>query len=111
MLEIKLKEEYDAWLRKISKEVSISPEELAYMSIEKFIKEYRTRKAVKAYVEGKISLGKAAEVAGTTKRKFMAMIEDLGIPLNLDARDCITSFRLLSELRGFRVYKDIGVIW
>ena len=50
MLEIKLKEEYDKWLRKIAKEVSISPEELAYMSIEKFIKEYRTRKAVRAYV-------------------------------------------------------------
>ncbi|OEU53419.1 MAG: hypothetical protein BA871_17145 [Desulfuromonadales bacterium C00003096] len=54
MLEIKLKEEYDEWLRKISREVRISPEELAYMSIEKFIKEYRTRKAVKAYVEGTI---------------------------------------------------------
>ncbi|NQE54553.1 hypothetical protein C5S29_13265, partial [ANME-1 cluster archaeon GoMg3.2] len=37
MLEIKLKEEYDEWLRKISREVSIAPEELAYMSIEKFI--------------------------------------------------------------------------
>ncbi|MGB7533552.1 MAG: hypothetical protein WA977_11345 [Halobacteriota archaeon] len=40
MLEIRLKEEYDEWLRKISREVRISPEELAYMSIEKFIKEY-----------------------------------------------------------------------
>jgi predicted HTH domain antitoxin len=79
MLEIKLKEEYDEWLRKIAREVSISPEELAYMSIEKFIKEYRTRKAVRAYVEGEISLGKAAEVAGMTKRKFMVMIEDFGI--------------------------------
>ena len=37
MLEIKLKEEYDKWLRKIAQEVSISPEGLAYMSIEKFI--------------------------------------------------------------------------
>ena len=110
MLEIKLKEEYDEWLRKIAREVSISPEELAYMSIEKFIKEYRTRKAVKAYVEGKISLGKAAEVAGMSKRKFMAMIEDFGIPLNLNARDFVKSFNFLSELRGYRVYKDIGVI-
>ena len=110
MLEIKLKEEYDEWLRKIAREVSISPEELAYMSIEKFIKEYRTRKAVRAYVEGEISLGKAAEVAGMTKRKFMVMIEDFGIPLNLDARDFIKSFSFLSELRGLRVYKDTGVI-
>jgi len=110
MLEIKLKEEYDEWLRKISREVSIAPEELAYMSIEKFINEYRTRKAVRAYVEGEISLGKAAEVAGMSKRKFMVMIEDFGIPLNLDARDFIKGFRFLSELRGLRVYKDIGAI-
>ena len=38
--------------------------------IEKFINEYRTRKAVKAYVEGEISLGKAAEVAGMSKKKI-----------------------------------------
>ena len=110
MLEIKLKEEYDEWLRKISREVRVSPEELAYMSIEKFIREYRTRKAVKAYVEGESSLGKAAEVAGMPKRKFMVMIEDFGIPLNIDARVFIKSFNFLSELRGYRVYKDTGVI-
>jgi predicted HTH domain antitoxin len=109
-MEIKLKGEYDKWLRKIAKEVRVSPEELAYMSIEKFIKEYRTRKAIKAYVEGEISLGKAAEVAGMSKRKFMVMIEDFGIPLNLDARDFIKSFSFLSELRGYRAYKDVGVI-
>jgi len=52
-------------------------------------------------------LGKAAEVAGMSKRKFMAMIEDFGIPLNLDARDFIKGFRFLSELRGHRTYKDV----
>jgi predicted HTH domain antitoxin len=103
MLEIKLKEEYDKWLRKIAREVSISPEELAYMSIEKFIKEYITRKAVKAYVEGEISLGKAAEVAGMSKRKFMAMIEDLGIPFNIGAHDLVKGLGFLSELRGYSV--------
>jgi len=102
MLEIKLKEEYDEWLRKISREVRISPEELAYMSIEKFINEYRTRKAVRAYVEGKISLGKAAEVAGMPKRKFMAMIEDLGIPLNISAYDLVKGSGFLSAVRGYR---------
>lgn len=103
MLEIKLKEEYDEWLRKIAKEVSISPEEVAYMSIEKFIDEYRTRKAVKRYVEGEISLGKAAEVAGISKRKFMAMIEDFGIPFNLGAHDLVKGLRVLSELRRYSV--------
>jgi hypothetical protein len=45
MLEIKLKQEYDTGLKKIAQEVSIPPEELAYMSIEKFINEYRTSSA------------------------------------------------------------------
>jgi len=102
MLEIKLKEEYDKWLRKIAKEVSISPEELAYMSIEKFIREYRTRKAVRAYVEGEISLGKAAEVAGMSKRKFMVMIEDFGIPFNISAHDLAKGLEFLSALRGYK---------
>ena len=102
MLEIKMKDEYDRWLRKIAEEVRISPEELAYMSIEKFINEYRTRKAVRAYVEGEISLGKAAEVAGMPKRKFMAMIEDLGIPLNISAYDLVKGSGFLSAVRGYR---------
>jgi predicted HTH domain antitoxin len=108
MLEIKLKEEYDKWLRKIAREVSISPEEVAYMSIEKFINEYRTRKAVRAYVEGKISLGKAAEVAGMSKRKFMAMIEDLGIPFNIGAHDLVKGLGFLSELRGYSIGEKKG---
>jgi predicted HTH domain antitoxin len=103
MLEIKLEGEYDAWLRKIAQEVSISPEEVAYMSIEKFIDEYRTRKAVKRYVEGEISLGKAADIAGISKRKFMAMIEDFGIPFNLGAHDLVKGLRFLSELRMYSV--------
>ena len=70
--------------------------------IEKFINEYRTRKAVRAYVEGEISLGKAAEVAGMPKRKFMAMIEDLGIPLNISAYDLVKGSGFLSAVRGYR---------
>ncbi|MCD6255697.1 MAG: UPF0175 family protein [Deltaproteobacteria bacterium] len=101
MLEIKLKEEYDKWLKKIAQEVSISPEELAYISIKKFINEYRMRKAVRAYVEGEISLGKAAEVAGMSKRKFMAVIEDFGIPFNISAHDLVKGFGFLSALRGY----------
>ncbi len=72
------------------------------MSIEKFIKEYRARKAVRAYVEGEISLGKAAEVAGMSKRKFMALIEDFGIPFNLNVHDLVKGLGFLSALRGYK---------
>ena len=100
MLEIKLKEESDIWMKRIANEVNIPAEKLAYMSIEKFINEYRTRKAIRGYVEGEMSLGKAAEVAGMSKRKFMAMIENLGIPFNISAYDLLKGFGFLSELRG-----------
>lgn len=59
------------------------------------------RKAVRAYVEGKISLGKAAEVAGMSKRKFRAVIEDFGIPFNINAHDLVKGFGFLSALRGY----------
>ena len=72
-----------------------------YLSIEKFINEYRMRKAVKEYAEGRLSLGKATEVAGISKRKFMAMIEDFGIPINIDAHDLMKGFGFLSELRRY----------
>jgi len=84
MLEIKLREEYDKWLRKIAQEVSISPEELAYMSIENFIKEYRRRKA----------------------RKFMAILKDTGIPLNVGVEDFVKGFGFLSKLRGYEIKSE-----
>jgi predicted HTH domain antitoxin len=76
---------------------------LAYISIEKLINEYRMRNAVKAHVEGKISLGKAAEVAGTSKREFMAMIEDFGIPFNIGAHDLVKGFGILSGLKRYGI--------
>ena len=38
-------------------------------------------------MEEKVSPDRAAEIAGMSKRKFMAVIEDMGAPLNVDARD------------------------
>ena len=99
MLEVTLKGECDVWMKRIANEVNIPAEKLAYISIEKFINEYRTRKAIRGYVEGEISLGKAAEVAGMSKRKFMAMIEDFGIPFNISAYDLVKGFGVLAELR------------
>jgi len=108
MLKIDLKAEDDKWLKEIAKEIDISMKDLAYMSIMKIINEYRVRKAMREYTEGAVSLGKAAEIAGVSKRKFMVMIEDFGIPLNLDARDFVKCFGFLSEMREYRVYKNVS---
>ena len=64
---------------------SYSEEELISLSVEKFMSEYRLRRAIREYVEGKVSLGKASEIAGVSKRKFMVILEDLGIPLNVSS--------------------------
>jgi len=37
-----------------------------------------------------------------SKRKFMAMIEDFGIPFNIGAHDLVKGLGFLSELRGYR---------
>ena len=58
MLEIRLKEECDNWLRKVVQEISTLPEELAHISVVKFTNEYRLRKAVRGCAAGEMSLGK-----------------------------------------------------
>lgn len=100
-IRLKLKEENDKWLREIAREIGISPEELAHVSIENFVNEYRQRKAIRKYVEGEVSLGKAAEIAGVSKRKFMAILKDTGIPLNVGVQDFVRGFESLSKLRGY----------
>jgi predicted HTH domain antitoxin len=102
MLEIKLEEKTDMLLKEIAYEINISAEDLAYMSIEKLINEYRMRKAIREYVEEKVSLGMAAEIAGMSKRKFMAVIEDMGVPLNVNAHDFMKGLGFLYGLRGYR---------
>lgn len=79
---------------------------MAYISIEMFIKEYRRRKAIREYVEGDISLGKAAEIAGIPKRKFMAILKDTGILLNVGVEDFVKGFRFLSKLRGYEIKSE-----
>ena len=98
-MNLKLSKESREWLKKIAMEEKISEEELISLSVEKFISEYRLRRAIREYVEDKVSLGKASEIAGVSKRKFMVILEDLGIPLNVSSDDFIKGLKVLSKLR------------
>ena len=75
-------------------------------SIENFIKEYRRKKAIREYVESDITLGKAAEIAGVPKRKFMAILKDTGIPLNVGVEDFVKGLGFLSKLRRYEIRSE-----
>jgi len=55
--------------------------------------------AVELYREGKLSLGKAAELAGASGKWEMLMIlNERGVPLDYSAEDAQEDFRTLKEL-------------
>ena len=43
--------------------------------------------AIELYREGKISLGKASEIAGISKEEMMEVLSRKGIPINYDIED------------------------
>ena len=43
--------------------------------------------AIELYREGKISLGKASEIAGISKEEMMKVLSRKGIPINYDIED------------------------
>lgn len=48
------------------------------------ITEYRENEAVKNYAEGKLSLGKAAELAGVSMWRFIDLLKEKKVPLRYD---------------------------
>ncbi len=51
------------------------------------LKEYMENKAVKFYLEGKLSLGKAAEIAGVSIWRFIDILKEKKIPIKYDIDD------------------------
>ena len=55
--------------------------------------------AVELYREGKLSLGKAAELAGASgKWEMLMLLSERGVPLDYSAEDAQEDFRTLKEL-------------
>ena len=55
--------------------------------------------AVELYREGKLSLGKAAELAGAGgKWEMLMLLSERGVPLDYSAEDAQEDFRTLKEL-------------
>jgi predicted HTH domain antitoxin len=54
--------------------------------------------AVELYREGKISLGKATEIAGVTKWEMMEILASKGIPIQYDVKDLDNDVKTLEEM-------------
>ena len=94
---INLEDNYKNWLKIISKENLTTEKDLVRSFIINYIKEYRLRKGIREYTEGKVSLGKAAEIADIPKRKFRYKLREYGIPLNVNEKDFIKGIETLSK--------------
>lgn len=49
--------------------------------------EYKTDIAVEMFKEGKVSLGRAAEIAGMSRESFKEVLEERGITREIEARE------------------------
>ena len=54
--------------------------------------------AIELYREGKVSLGKAAEIAEVSKWEMMEILASKGIPLQYDVKDLEEDIKTLEEL-------------
>ena len=59
------------------------------------IQQYRIEKALRLYMDGKVSLGKAAEMASVSLWKFLDVLKEKKIPLRYDLED------IKKEMREF----------
>jgi predicted HTH domain antitoxin len=62
--------------------------------------EYRKRLAATLYAEGKISLGKAAEISGLSYVAFLDVLAEMGITLNYDEEDLEEDLATVKEFLG-----------
>jgi predicted HTH domain antitoxin len=54
--------------------------------------------AIELYREGKISLGKATEIAGVTKWEMLEILASKGIPIQYDVKDLEKDIEILEEM-------------
>ena len=62
----------------------------------------KSGKAIRKYIGGSVSLGKASEIAGLPKRMFMYKLQEIGIPLNVSKNDIMKGADTLIEARKLK---------
>lgn len=84
---VRLPKEVVDEIERLSKEEGIGKGAFIRKLIVELLKEYKIRKALEFYREGKVSLWKAAEIAGITYREALEELRKRNIPFKYDLED------------------------
>ena len=84
---VRLPEDVIQEIEKMSREEGIEKGTLIRKLLTESLREYRIKKAMEMYREGKTSLWKAAEIAGITYREALEELKKRNIPFRYDLED------------------------
>ncbi|MDI3497035.1 UPF0175 family protein [Archaeoglobus sp.] len=84
---VRLPREMVEEIEKISRDEGIDRATLVRRLLSESLREYKTKKALELYREGKVSLWKAAEMAGITYREALEELKRRGIPFKYHLED------------------------
>ncbi len=84
---VRLPKEVVEEIEKLSKEEGIDKGTLIRKLIAESLREYKIKRALESYREGKVSLWKAAEMAGITYREALEELRKRNIPFKYDLED------------------------
>ncbi len=84
--------------KQVEVKVKVPSDVAALVRPRKLEDELRLLVALELYREGRVSLGKAAEVAGLSLREFLYELRVRGIPLNYDLEELEEDLKVVKEL-------------
>jgi len=84
---IELPEEYLREIEKLCQLEGIGKEAMMCKLIREALKEYKVKKAFELYAEGRVSLWRAAEIAGITYREALEELKTRNIPFKYEKED------------------------
>lgn len=84
---VRLPKEIVEEIDRLSKEEGIDKGTLIRKLIAESLREYKIKRALELYREGKVSLWKAAEIAGITYREALEELKKRNIPFKYDLED------------------------
>ncbi len=83
-----------------ARRVRVGKSVLARMLLVKALGELRVRRAVEEYVEGRCSLGYAAQLAGLSVREFLSELARRGVTLRYALEELVEDFEAASRAEG-----------
>jgi len=84
---VRLPKELVEEIEKLSREEGVDKGTLIRKLLAESLKEYKIRRALELYREGRISLWRAAEIAGITYREALGELKRRNIPFQYDLED------------------------